>query len=154
MLCELCGKPDAVVECVVEGISMKVCVQCKKFGRVVGRVREKLPELVPKKSVFDDAPAELIVIDYGKRIKNARERSNKTQDEFAQMINEKVSLLRKMEAGQFELPLETARKMERLLRIQLVEKDESSKVKMLHEHKKSEGFTIGDIIKLKGKKNA
>ena len=154
MLCELCGRPDAVVECIVEGTAMKVCVQCKKFGRVVGRVKEELPAVLLKENVPDDVPGEFVVSDFGKRIKSARERLGKTQDELAQLLNEKVSLLRKMEVGDFEPPLETLRKIGHVLKVQLIEKDESSKVEMPREHKKSEGFTIGDIIKLKGKKHA
>lgn len=153
MLCELCGKTMAVIEAIIEGTSMKVCVSCKKFGRVVGRVKEPL-QVLQKKTVSQDIPVEFIVSDYGVRIKTTRERLNKTQDEFAQMIGEKVSLLRKMEAGQFEPPLETINKIEHLLKIKLVEKDEQLKVDIPRENKKSERFTIGDLIKLKEKTHA
>lgn len=152
-LCELCGKTNAVLEAIIEGTSIKVCASCKKFGRVVSRIKENVLPVVQKKHV-EDIPVELIVGDYGLKIKTARERLGKTQDELAQLLNEKVSLLRKIETGQFEPPLDTVKKMERVLKIQLVEKAESSKVELPHENNKSEGFTIGDLIKLKEKKNA
>ncbi|MBI4142034.1 TIGR00270 family protein [Candidatus Woesearchaeota archaeon] len=154
MLCELCGKNNAVLEALIEGTSMKVCSYCKKFGRVVGRIAEETPKIIPKKSVAQVVQSEFIVSDYGKRIKSVRERLGKTQDEFAQLLSEKVSVLRKMEVGEFEPPLETAKKIERVLKIKLVENDDSSDVELPHGHKKLEGFTIGDIIRFKEKKHA
>jgi len=67
-----------------------------------------------------DAEAELVE-DYGQRIKKAREKAGLKQAAFAQKINEKQSLLRKIEREEV-LPSEAVRrKIERSLNISLSE---------------------------------
>jgi putative transcription factor len=47
--------------------------------------------------MFDDMDE--IAQDYDERIRNARESANLTQEELAQKLNEKASLMRKLEHG-------------------------------------------------------
>lgn len=147
MLCELCGKAEATVQVSIEGSSLVACNACKRFGKVSSSL---VKEVIGQKKVLikEDLPAETIVSDYAVKIKQARERLQKTQEEFAQNISEKVSIVKKLESGQFEPPIELARKLERLLKIQLVETYEEGKIDV-QKQKRSEGFTIGDFIKLK-----
>lgn len=149
MLCELCGKNEGNFKAIVEGTSLVVCPKCGKFGKVVGRVI-CIPINVPKKMVVkDEGPTEVVMSDYASKIKQARERSGKTQEEFAKLICEKISVLKKFEASEFAPDIETAKKFERLLKIKLVETTNQKDVIELPKQSKSEGFTIGDFIKVK-----
>jgi putative transcription factor len=60
-----------------------------------------------------------VVQDYDDRIRNARESEGLTQEELANQLNEKASLIRKLERGDV-LPSDTVqRKLERALDISL-----------------------------------
>ena len=51
--------------------------------------------------------------DYAKRIKNARTNSKLNQEQFAQKLNEKPSLLRRIESGKVEPTIKLAEKIEK-----------------------------------------
>jgi len=150
MPCEMCGKAESFFRIVVEGTELIVCDACKKFGKLVGKVKTE-PYLTPKKSVVKkDVVEEVVVNDYGKKMKSARESFGKTQDEFAQFVGEKVSIIRKIEAQQFEPSLDMAKKFERLLKIKLVESvNTSQESEKQSKQKKNDYFTIGDMIQVK-----
>ena len=64
----------------------------------------------------------------------------------------KESLLHKIETGSFEPTIDLARKLERLLHIVLVETRGETLAAVAKSEHKSEGLTIGDILKLKTQK--
>ena len=70
------------------------------------------------------------------------------QEDFANKINEKVSLIHHIETGRHEPSIELTRKLERFLRIKLIVEHEET-----HDTAKKEGrpesFTLGDFIKIK-----
>jgi putative transcription factor len=71
------------------------------------------------------------------------------QEDFAKKIAEKVSVVHKLEIGEIKPSLALARKLERLLGIKLIEfYEEESKG---NAKVSTEGFTIGDIVKIKKK---
>ncbi|MBI1969572.1 TIGR00270 family protein [Candidatus Woesearchaeota archaeon] len=145
--CDLCGK-EAKFKGIVEGVEMDVCKECTKFGKVLRTPRvfaqkqkqEKKPER-PQKEII-----ELIVEDFGERVKRAREHKSLTQEELAKQLAEKESLLHKIESGRVEPSIHLARRLEKALHIKLVEQHEE-----IHEEKKagSGALTIGDILKQK-----
>lgn len=148
MQCELCGKDANLVTALVEGTRLKVCATCGRFGKILQRApspaetRQKIVRAAPE-------PVERVVDDYAQRIKAAREKRGLTQEDFAKLIMVKESLLHKLETGQYEPPLDLARKLERILRIQLVEKREEGVTAPVAKEKRPEGLTIGDILNLK-----
>ncbi len=148
--CEICGQETELVQAGIEGMDMSVCSNCAKFGKIKERPKVK-PETVQKVSrrPVSREPhleeTETIVSDYAQKIRKARERLGLKQEEFAKKINEKESLLHKMETGSFEPSLPLARKLERLLNIKLVEKIEEKRV--ITPKTPAEGLTIGDMIK-------
>lgn len=147
--CELCGKETALFKVAIEGTDMFVCSNCAKFGQI--KERPKIPAPAAQK-IFPQAkslePAlevtEVIVKDYAKKIRQAREKLGLNQEDFAKKINEKESLLQKMETGTFEPSLALARKLEKLLGLKLIEKFEEKKLSFAKES--SEGMTLGDFI--------
>jgi uncharacterized protein (TIGR00270 family) len=151
-VCEMCGKKGDLFKTEIEGIILNVCVSCSKHGKVL-----KKP-VVFQKTNFKKSGKELekslekeefLVFDFGKKIRKKREDLQKTQKEFADLLNEKESIVQKMENGSFEPPLPTARRFEKILKIKLVDSDFISASKVDRVKSSSEAFTIGDVISKK-----
>ncbi len=122
---------------------MNVCTGCGKFGKMVAKPvsrpkisAQKAPEIV-----------ETVVADFAARIRNAREKSGMTQKDFAMRINEKESIVQKLEAGSFVPPISMAKKLEKLLKIALVEVEQEEQG--ASQKGASATLTIGDIISVK-----
>lgn len=122
--CTLCGKNvNALNRVELEGTIVEVCDSCVKFGRAV---ETKLYKPMAKKlqltklAGFDNDME--LAADYGTRVKKAREARILTCAEFARAINERESVIKRVE-GQSIAPDDTlARKIERFLEIRLKEK--------------------------------
>ena len=151
MTCDMCGSIGTLYKTIIEGAELSVCHDCSKFGKVVGIVKEETSKKIkkdadkePKKEIL-----EVVVEDFADRIKNKREQLGLTQKDFAKKLNEKESVVHKIETGNFVPPLGLARKLERFLYIKLVEEHEEKHEKSIKA--KMDGFTIGDLIKAKDK---
>ena len=145
--CELCGKIAPLVRARVEGTELNVCAACGGYGKVLHVLRSReLPKKIRKKP-SPPAIVESIVSEYSNRIRKAREKKGLTQEDFAKLVNEKVSVIKKLEHGEFEPSLDLAKKLEKLLHITLIEKRE---IEPAHTGKsKDEPLTIGDVLKFK-----
>ena len=150
----MCGKDTQLFKTDIEGSILNVCKQCSKFGKVISVIREKPKETKKEtkgntvKSTEPDKELVLAVIpNYGEIIKKQREILGIKQEDFAKRINEKVSLVHKIETNNFEPNVSLARKIEKFLHIKLLEIDEVKPTFL--QQTKSEGFTIGDFIKVK-----
>jgi len=148
MVCDMCGSEGKLYSTIIEGSELKVCHECSKYGKVIGIVKEETVELkraasaAPEKEII-----EVVVEDFADRIKKRRERLGLTQKGFAKKLNEKVSVIHKIESGTFIPQLELTKKLEKFLQIKLFEQHEE-------EHKKTAKaetgtFTLGDFIKKK-----
>lgn len=151
MNCELCGQKPAVYDSEIEGTTMKVCLDCSRFGsnkrksNVKIVIKEKRPE--EKEIIY------LFVQGYGSIVKKAREKLGLKQEEMAKRLNERESFLHQIESEHIKPSIDIARKLEKELKIHILEeiKDFSNDVP---EHKSSShdaGLTIGDFIKHKKK---
>ena len=151
MNCEMCGKEtEDLFTAVIEGTNLKVCERCTKHGKIIEKIK---PSVLPKKIKKIVQPkeheieiVEAVVDDYAKKIRDARSKAGMTQKEFAKKINEKESLLHKMETGAFKPSIPAAKKLQKMLRIKLIEEREEEEIEMPKE-KKGEALTIGDILK-------
>jgi uncharacterized protein (TIGR00270 family) len=143
-VCELCGKEAPLITAIVEGTQMTVCQNCGKFGKVI---QKPVGHFFQKLVVSTPETAEVVVSDYAQIIHQAREKSGMTMKEFAMTLNEKESIIHKIENSQFVPPIGMARKFEKLLHIKLVEIEKEEKNESAG--KSSGSLTIGDIINLK-----
>lgn len=144
MICDMCGSHDEMFRAEVEGAILNLCGKCSKFGKVLGQVR-----IAPVERTRKPEPeiAQIITDDYPAKIRAARERLGLTQKEFASRLNEKESLIHQLESGSMEPSILLARKLERFLRVRLVEEYQES-----HSAQKGageQGFTLGDFIRKK-----
>ena len=141
--CELCGKDTLLFHADVEGTELKVCKACGSFGKIAVPMNRTVQHAqLPQELQLSEA----VTPSVSKLVKNAREHKKLTQKEFAKMINEKESIIHKIETGAFEPSIALARKLEKALNIRLVETVEEEH---LPKGKSSGPVTIGDIIKRK-----
>ncbi|MEM4336414.1 MAG: multiprotein bridging factor aMBF1 [Candidatus Woesearchaeota archaeon] len=142
MQCELCGKGKAEFSALIEGVELKVCNSCLKYGhRLIKPVSSTVNTLRKEEKEIDE---EVIVDNFAEIIKKKREELNMTQEEFAKKLNEKISTIQAMESGRIKPTIETAKKLQKILKINLIKKIKTEKIVT----KKSEtSFTIGDILK-------
>jgi putative transcription factor len=153
----MCGKETDLVRASVEGAEMNVCADCARFGKVLEMRGDKLGHSssfpgIRKVRSLPRRPEVLqaIVPDYAMKIRQAREKMGLTQEEFAKKLGEKQSIMQKMESGAFRPSIKTARKLERLLRIRIVEDLEDGNVPLSEASgSSSASLTIGDFIKVK-----
>ena len=83
---------------------------------------------------------QMVVSDYAQKIRKAREKMGLTQEEFAKKLAEKWSIMQKIESGQFKPSIEMARKLERILNIELIEQySEGGEIPLPAEEKKEGG---------------
>lgn len=147
----MCGRPGELLTAEIEGAEMKVCPKCSKFGKVIsgnfgwpihGKNFPSRPKLVR------EAPEFKLVDNFSEKIRKARENRNLSQEEFARLINEKESISSKWERGEFKPSIETARKLEKILGLVLVVKEENPAEK-IEQDKKSGELTLGDFVKVR-----
>jgi len=141
MQCEMCGEtirgPARLVR--VEGAELQVCGRCEKYGTAVqqprrtdiqrpaapagpaaGRAARPAPAAYRKRDMFDYMEGE-IVDDYADRIRHAREEKGLSQKDLALQMMERELLVKKIEKGEL-VPEEAVRKkLEKILRIRLLE---------------------------------
>ncbi|EQD48105.1 transcriptional regulator, XRE family [mine drainage metagenome] len=148
--CELCGNKTANIYVVdVEGVELRVCAKCAKGKRVISKVDTDARKTTGKQFQVSHSASKQqeeaeIIDDYGKVIREARERMKIPINALAEMINEKETLLYRVE-NQKTLPTQAlARKLEKALNIKL-ERDMSKAEDTAHGNKK-ESATLGEFM--------
>ena len=154
MVCDMCGAQGKLYRTIVEGAELSLCQECSSFGKVIGIIEQKIESRqAPKKNAnIEHAQPELmdILVDgYAQKIREKRQSLGLSQEDFAKKINEKESLVQKIESGHFEPPIGLAKKIGSFLKIKLVEEYEEKHEKL--SHSRNDSFTIGDFIKVKEK---
>ena len=120
--CTLCGKKvDALNRIELEGTVVEVCTDCVKFGRAVEtKLYKPMTKKLQLRKLAENNTE--FAADYGTRMKKAREARDLTHTEFAHTINERESVIKRVE-GQSMVPDDTlVKKIERFLEIKLKEK--------------------------------
>lgn len=148
--CDLCGKvEERLCRAIIEDVELNVCNKCSKFGKVLGPVKKQLIETnkTAKNELPQEENIELIVDNYASLIKEKREVMGLTQKEFANRLNEKESVIHKIESGAWQPDLTLARKLEKMFDIKLVQEHLENHLAI--KKRNEEGFTLGDFIKIK-----
>ena len=160
MICEMCGKSVTFLRKVtIEGVLLEVCPECAKFG--VESKKEVPKEQAPKpiiaqrlevrekrgrpRDVLERFEKEDIVEDYAQRIRAARERTGMSQKDLAMKINERVTILSKIEAAQMRPDEKVIAKLQKELGIVLKEK--VPEVVTVKESARA-SLTLADLIKM------
>jgi len=141
MLCEMCGNDVEVTSRVrIERSVLQLCPSCARFGTPVDPPPKPAVE-VARPAARGGAPAaarsaprgrrleerdlyteigELeLALDWGQRVRKAREALNWTPEELGKKLNEKKSVVLKIESGAIHPPDALVRKLEHLLKVRL-----------------------------------
>jgi putative transcription factor len=137
--CEICGAEIAgkPVYIAIGDSKLRVCRTCSRYGAVVvddpsaqarrspvSLVSEQSQQAKARQRLYERMDQELeeglgIAEDYGRKIKEARERAGLKQEDLAKLINEKHSILRKIENEEIIPTDEVRAKLERVLKLSL-----------------------------------
>ncbi len=127
MECDLCGKTaTAVAE--IEGAKLTVCDNCAKHGKNVKQlpstVKQKPSSATEQKRRPIQRPtqeiSEGVRRDFAKVLQQERAKRKLTQEEFAKVIQIKLSTYHHFESGSMLPDIELARKLEHMLKIPLI----------------------------------
>ena len=162
MMCEMCGVDvPRLRRIVIEGSTLEVCQRCEKFGQdyeelkdregIIGRdtIAERLERREKRlkgRDVLEGSEKEL-AFDYPKRIRSARAKAGLNQEELARKINEKKSVVAKLETGDMIPDNKLIRKLERALDISL--RETVGPVQAPKHSGDLRAMTLGDFIKVK-----
>ena len=161
MICEMCGVDVPRLRRIyTEGSSLEVCSRCERFGEDYEEVKDKVgimgrdtiaerlhrrEQRLKGKDVLGGGEREL-AFDYPKRIRNARAKAGLNQEELAKKINEKKSVVAKLETGDMIPDNKLIKKLERTLDITLMET--IGQVQAPKHREDSRAMTLGDFIKV------
>jgi putative transcription factor len=166
----MCGaETDDPTTIQTEGTQLEVCSNCTEFGTVLhdeerekskkssgsgssssggggGTTRQSPPSSGggPTHDPMDELGT--LAPDYDQRVRDARERAGMKQEELADDLNEKLSLIRKIERGEMRPSEDVRRKLESSLGISLTEEVGGEEWET---DDSSGGYTVGDIIERK-----
>ncbi|WP_158056722.1 multiprotein bridging factor aMBF1 [Halorussus halophilus] len=173
--CEMCGAETGSPKTIkVEGAELDVCDNCADFGTEV-KTQESSSTSTKystsssssssqssgssasssssssssrsrRSDMFDDMDE--IAQDYDDRVRNARESAGLSQEELANELNEKASLIRKIERGDILPSDDVQRKLESELDISLT-MGGSSDDEEWNGGSSTDGTTLGDVVKRK-----
>jgi putative transcription factor len=139
MLCEMCGNEvESTSRVRVEGTVLALCPNCSKFGVLLdppptaaaperASVRPGTPATrvmgtgrrLEERDLYTEIGELELAPDWARRVRVAREAAAWTPDVLAKKLNEKKSVVLKLESGGFHPPDQLVRKIEHLLRIRL-----------------------------------
>ncbi len=146
----MCGQPiqGKAYRVIIEGAEMILCERC--FRSVKAKLAPPKKEEKPKPSKQRVARKrkvveEVIVEDYAKRVREARERLGMSRRELGMKVGEHETIIKRIELGRLQPDLELARKLERVLGIQLIKKVEYEEVEGTTTQLPKE-LTLGDIV--------
>ncbi|MEM0007392.1 MAG: multiprotein bridging factor aMBF1 [Candidatus Bathyarchaeia archaeon] len=165
--CEVCGRKihGKPIRALIEGAKLTVCSECSKHGTIIWEEEVKqtpMPKIKPKVALLQapkaqaaskaqavfESPLEL-VDDYDVRVRQAREKLGLTHEELGKKINEKVSVLKKVETRKIKPDDKLAVKLEHALKIKLLVPAAQEKVPVpIASKQPSRSLTLGDIIQL------
>jgi putative transcription factor len=129
----------------IEGTILEVCENCLKFGENLGEIQTS--EVKAPVKIKSEIREETVFVDnYGELIVESRKKMNLTREEFAKKINERESLIKRIESEKMRPDDKLSEKIEKFLGIKLKQLFESKHL----EKKPMKGeLTLGDIVEVK-----
>lgn len=166
MECEICGKPvpeHNPIRAKIEGSVMIVCKECSKLGKI--QKAPPKPKFVQQKNKQrknnstttkkrnysrNDEPSEELVEDFDIKIRRARESKDWSREDLGKKINERVSVISRIETGKMTPDIKLTKKLEKALNIKLLEEVNNVDLNQFVNSSSGER-TLGNIMKIKRK---
>ncbi len=167
MRCEVCGRKIHTdpITAVIEGAKLTVCVECSKYGKIVAQ-DDYTPKAKPADKTLVHVPVmtqkkkpevrveitQEIIQDYSAKIRLAREKLGLTHEDLGKKINEKSSVIGKLETGKMTPNNILATKLEHALKIKLLAPitEEKAAAQQIPKAVNRE-MTLGDLIQIDSK---
>jgi putative transcription factor len=167
--CEVCGRKihTEPITAVIEGARLTVCLECSKHGKIVtqdeytpkaklaGKTTAHIPLMTQKKK--PEVKVEItqeIVQDYSIKVRQAREKLGLTHEALGKKINEKSSVIGKIETGKMTPNNILATKLEHALKIKLLAPITEEKAAIPQTPKTANHeMTLGDLIQVDSKRS-
>ncbi len=141
MLCEMCGREvDRTAPVRIEGSVLALCGDCARFGKAVNPIPAPTavratgsrptfgasaaragagPRRLEERDLYQEIGEMELAPDWPRRIRIARETLQWTPEVLGKKLNEKKSIVLKLETGSFRPPDDLVRRIERLLKVRL-----------------------------------
>lgn len=142
MLCEMCGRDvESTSRVRIEGSVLGLCPDCARFGKALdpvpgpSQVSAAGPRRIgyaggasraggtsrsmQERDLYQEIGEMELAPDWSKRIRVARESLQWTPEQLGKKLNEKKSVVLKIESGSFRPPDELVRRIERMLKVRL-----------------------------------
>jgi putative transcription factor len=163
--CEVCGRRihGSPIRAEIEGARLTVCIECSKHGKVIREEEVEFGHAAPKKPlpsipfIQRKKPAQAkvdttqeVVEGYHSKIRQAREKMGLSHEELGKKINEKASVLSKLETGKMSPNNLLVSKLEHALKIKLLVPIKEEKFSEIPKAPSREP-TLGDLIQLNKK---
>lgn len=147
--CELCGnETTSLTKVKIEGAEVKTCDSCAQMGEEVNtgtsKPRKKKTE---SKSRTRGRDTDTLAPDYGDRVRDAREEKKLSLAEVSDDLNEKESVIRKVENQDLKPEKSLASKLSRKFGVDLYVNPEVSNVD--DSTSDSRSATLGDVAEVK-----
>jgi putative transcription factor len=138
-----------------------VCIECSKHGKII--YEEIVPKQEPARKPFAPIPVKKqtpkatvdttqeIVEGYDSKIRQAREKLGISHEELGKKINEKASVLRKIETGKMTPNNQLVTKLEHTLKIKLLVPVAEEKSPQQIPKAPNRELTLGDLMQLNKK---
>jgi putative transcription factor len=163
--CEVCGHKihGSPIRAEIEGAKLTVCIECSKHGKIISDKEIEFGPRTPKKPLTPipftqkkrmvEARVEItqeVVDGYHAKIRQAREKLGLSHEELGKKINEKASVLSKLETGKMTPNNMLVTKLEHALKIKLLVPIKEEKISEIPKLPNREP-TLGDFIQLNKK---
>lgn len=167
MQCEVCGqriwgKPHRSM---IEGAMLYTCDECSKLGSrswvsepklrstpSSGQVAKPRPVLLRRRGRFDLSENVDLVENFAQIVRQARERAGLTHEDLGKKINERASILQKVETDKFQPDHALARRLEHALGVKILVPASTSSVADASMVKQPFEATLGDVVSIKKRK--
>ncbi len=128
--CEICGaEVSRLYKVEIDGVVLNVCRECAKLGKRIEQPRKfRRRKLIDSGKEIDDTELDP---DYAKKIVKARELLKYTREELAKKLGVKLSFWERIEKGDAKPTIEIAKRIERVLGVQVMVKKEKTSEKDL-----------------------
>jgi len=168
MICEMCGKESEWTKTIfLEGAQLKVCKECSRFGEgvttaaggkkaapgsgpsraVVAERLEARERRMRTRDVYGEETSYVVdlVPEYPAVIRDARAAKGLKQEDLAAKLNERASIIAKLENGSMRPNDALIKKLEKELGVKLTER--VAVIKQEAGRSSAKGLTLGDLIK-------
>ena len=145
--CQLCGRDvDSLKKAKIEGATLKVCDSCADMGETVETKSKKKRKKKKRNRTSSNRKSQVLTSNYGEMIKKARENEKLSIKEVADSLNEKESVIKKIEGEDLKPEKSLASKIEKKFGIELYVNPSVSDVET--DSGDERNATLGDVAEV------